>query len=311
MKHFTQVSDLTRDEYTEVFRRALIFQDKPHPDHASLATGKALAIGFFQESTRTVAGLQASIIKLGGGWLGITSSQGSYVESGEESMEDTLLSLAEYSDIMAVRHKDFDLSAFASKSPVPLINGMCGGDEHSTAALAIAYTIQRQLGKLDGLNIGIYGMTKSSRPAKGLLKALSKYNTTFYEDSVVDELQTPPDIRKIVEENGSKIIKVKLDDFLEKIDFLLIVEGLPQSGEDEAVIKSYNSQFKILGKKDLDKLRKDAIFMYGMPSVMTDGRLIVKKEELDKDKRMIGFNLLREFVFVNMALTTLLLDIEV
>ncbi len=311
MKHFTQTLDFTVKEYEEIFRRAKKFQDKPKEKDTELARGKVLAVAFFQESTRTVASFQSAMLRLGGGWLGITSPAGSYVAAGEESVEDTLLSLAEYADIMAIRHKNFDLSAFAPRSPVPLMNGMCGGDEHTQAALAITYSIWRRRGSLKAAKIGIYGMTKSSRPAKGIMKALSRYGVTFYEDPVVPELQTPPAIKKIVEENGSKIISTKVGEFLDKVDFFFIVEGLPQAGENAKAVKMYNSQFNIMGTQDLKKLRSNALFMYGMPSVMTDGRLIVKKEELDQDKRMIGYALLREIVYVNMATITYLLDIKV
>jgi aspartate carbamoyltransferase catalytic subunit len=311
MKHFTQTLDFTAKEYNEIFRRAKLFQDKPTKKHAELCRGKILAVMFMQESTRTLASNQAAILRLGGGWLGMTSAKGSYVESGEESMEDTLLSIAEYADIMAVRDKKFDLSAFAAKSPIPLMNAMCGGDEHTQGGLAYAYTIYRRRGSLKDLTIGIYGMTKSSRPTKALLKALSLFGATFYEDSVVAGLQTPADIKKIVEHNGSKIITSKLDDFIDKIDFLFIVEGLPQAGEDPKLVDLYNSQFKIMGAQDIKKMRSNTLFMYGMPSVMTDGRLIVKKEEMDKDPRMIGYAMIKEIVYANMGVITYLLDIKV
>src|SRR3989344_3340699 len=150
IKHFSQVK---------------IF-DVKGKDFTHVAPGKVLGLGFFQESTRTASGLQSAIIRLGGGWNGIPSPAGSYVNIGEESMDDTLNSLSDSADILGIRHKNFDLATYSKKATVPLINGMCGGDEHSAGALGMAYTIAKKMGKMDNLKVGMYGMVKSSRPSK-------------------------------------------------------------------------------------------------------------------------------------------------
>src|SRR3989344_3878519 len=169
IKHFSQVNDFTKKDIDEVLRRAKIFNDYKK-DVTHIAPGKVLGLGFFQESTRTAAGLQAAIIRLGGGWNGIPSPAGSYVNIGEESMDDTLDSLADSADILGIRHKNFDLAAYSKKSKVPLINGMCGGDEHSAGSLGMVYTIEKNVGKIKNLKVGMYGMVKSSRPSKAITR---------------------------------------------------------------------------------------------------------------------------------------------
>lgn len=309
MKHFSQISDFSKDDILEVLRRAKIFDEGG--DFTSLARGKILGLGFFQESTRTVSGFQSAIIRLGGGWLGLSSPVGSYVESGEESVEETLACLAEYSDVLAVRHKSFDLSAFARKSVVPVINGMCGGDEHSQGAVASVFTILQTRGDIENLKVGIYGMTKSSRPMKGVIRILSKFGAEFYEDSVVDDLATPENIRKEVEQAGCKITRLPFDEFVSMVDILVIAEGLPQQGEDKVLIDEYNKKVRIFGKNELSKLNNSASFYYCMPAVLTDGRSTVQKEDVDSDKRGIIYKTLHNFTTVNMAIITYILDIDV
>ena len=99
--------------------------------------------------------------------------------------------------------------------------------------------------------MGIYGMTKSSRPAKAYLKVLSRFKVTFYEDPVVPELATPEEIKKIVKKNGAKHITDKLENFIDQVDVLLVVEGLPQAGEDSKVVDKFNKNFVPINKNVL------------------------------------------------------------
>src|SRR3989338_5601034 len=144
MRHFTRTEDLTNKEYLEMHRRTKIFDEgiARGENFTHLCPGKVIATEFFQESTRTSASLQAAMMKLGGGWFGIAGIKGTYLETGEEDLEDTLRGVAPIADIMAVRHKDFDLTAFAASGfPIPLINAMSGSEEHSLSGTAILYTL--------------------------------------------------------------------------------------------------------------------------------------------------------------------------
>lgn len=310
IRHFSQVNDFTKEDIDEVLRRAEKFNN-PKKDFSDVAPGKVLGLGFFQESTRTAAGLQAAIIRLGGGWNGIPSPAGSYVNIGEESMEDTLNSLADSCDILAVRHKNFDLASYSKKSRVPLLNGMCGGDEHSIGAVGWAHILKKYFGKIENLKIGLYGMVKSSRPSKAAIRLMAKYSATFYVDPVVAGFDTPDYIRKEAEAVGAKFVSAKLDDFIGKVDFLEIIEGLPQAGEDPKLLLEYNKKFRVMGKNDFARVRKDAAFFYCQPAMMTDGRSIVNIPEADADPRCLSHPMLRDWTAVMMALITYLLGIKV
>lgn len=312
IKHFTKTEDFTKEEYLEVCRRAKIFQDGigKGENFTHLCPGKVLATMFFQESTRTSAALQSAIIKLGGGYLGISGATGTYLASGEEDLSDFLYSFTPYCDIMAIRHKSLKLDDISSDFPVPLVNAMCGDDEHAIGALSRVYFHYRRNEDIEKLKYGIYGMIKSSRPAKAAIKALSIMGATIYEDPVINEFETPAHIREFCEKIGGKIIKKKYEEFLPEVDSLFIVEGLPQAGEDENLVKKYNQKFKVFTKKDLEKLKPGAFVMYGMPRKMTDGRLIAEKE-VDKDPRVINMVFLKEWNYVLMGLFTYLLGIEV
>lgn len=313
MKNFTRTEDFTTEDYLEIFRRSKIFEEGINrgDNFTGLCPGKVIATMFLQESTRTSASVKAAMVRLGGGWFGMDGIKGTYLESGEEDLEDTLHGIAPLCDIMAIRHKDFNLTEFAEKGfRVPLINAMCGGEEHSIGAVAFSYLISRKFNDLKGLKIGIYGMSKSSRPTKAAIKVLSRFGVEIYEDPVISEFRLPAHIRQIIKENGSIYQEAKLDDFIGKVDFLFVVEGLPQAGEDPALVDKFNKAFTPFSNKELVKTKESVMIEVGEPRATTDGRLVALKET-DNSPKIIGKKLLKAIVYNNMALITYLLNIEV
>lgn len=313
MKHFTRTEDFTTREYLEIFRRTKIFEKgiKAGKDFIHLCPGRVIATYFFQESTRTSAILQAAMIRLGGGWFGIAGTAGTYLASGEEDLEDTLNAIAPLCDVMAIRHKDFDLTKLAKEGfPKPLINAMCGGEEHSIGAVIFTYMAQKRLGRIKGLKIGIYGMSKSSRPMKAAAKVLGRFGVQFYEDPVIPEFKLPAHIRQVIKKTGSTYQEEKLANFISKVDYLFVVEGLPQAGEDPKLVDKFNKAFVPFSRKHLAKVKKNAIIDVGEPRATTDGRLVALKET-DNDPRMIASDMLETGVYSTMAIISYLLGVKV
>ncbi|MFA6896065.1 MAG: hypothetical protein WC242_02525 [Candidatus Paceibacterota bacterium] len=311
-KHLIKAEDFTKEDYLEVCRRAKIFQEgiEKGKDFTHLCPGKVLATLFFQESTCTSTILQSAIIRLGGGFVGISGTAGTYDASGEEDIEDFLRSYAPACDIMAVRHKSLNLDDFSADFPIPLVNAMCGSDEHTNGSLTMIYSLSRRNFDFKKSTVGFYGMTKSSRPIKAMIKMLSIMGVTMYEDPVIDEFETPPHIKDFVKKTGGQLIRGKLEDFISKVDSLIIMEGLPQPGEDPGLVEKYNKLVKIFTEKDLELVKPDAFIQYVTPRILTDGRLTVEKE-VDKDSRVIVKDFLREWVYASMGLYTYLLNVKV
>ena len=313
MKNFSRTEDFSMDDYKEIFRRMEIFEMglKEGKNFTHLCPGKVISTMFFQESTRTSASLQAAMTKLGGGWFGIAGIKGTYLETGEEDLEDTLHGVAPLCDIMGVRHKELNLTEFVEKGfRVPVINAMCGSEEHTIAGAVYPYLAKKRLGKLEGLKIGMYGMGKSSRPMKAGAKVFSRFGVEFFEDSVIPEFKLPDHIRKVIVENGSTIKEDKLENFIDKVDVLFVIEGLPQAGEDENLVNKFNQAFVPFSNKDLAKMKKDSMVDVGEPRATTDGRLVALKET-DSDPRVAGKDLIESIVYGNMAIITYLLGVDV
>jgi len=307
IKHFIETQDLTKEDYLEILERAVEYQKNPEKTR-HLCEGKTIATMMFKASTRTGTMAQTAMQKMGGGWVGIQGTAGTYIETGEEDEEDIMRSVAAYTDIMVVRHKKLNLYDFADTFPIPLMNGLCGNDEHTIGGVLFLYSVLRHFGRLDNIKLGLYGQTVNSRPFKTVEKILSFFNAKMYEDSVLDELATPPHIIKFVEEHGSTFEKAKLKDFIGEIDVLLIQDGMPSLGvDDPKIMAEYTKRFATMTPKDFEPMRKDAIFYYEQPRAMMDGRLTVSKE-VDSDPRSMGQAMMGEGIYPMMALITYLLE---
>ena len=76
----------------------------------------------------------------------------------QESIKDTVHMLEYYGDVIAMRHFQQGAPAEAAKwASVPIINCGDGWGEHPTQVLTDLYTIYKELGTLDGINIMCIG----------------------------------------------------------------------------------------------------------------------------------------------------------
>ena len=310
IKHFISVEDFTKTDYLKVFQQAKILQTGG--DFSHLCQGKVLGSMFFKESVGTRALAETAIAKLGGNYTSIVGGQGSWVSAAVGDIEDSLTVVGDVVDIMIVRHGEkLDLKKIATKVNIPIINGLCGGDEHALGALALVYTLWRRFSELGPqIKVGFYGMTSASRPFKAVIKLLSLFKVTMYEDSIIPAFSTPAYICKYVSQNKAKLISSKLTDFISKVDVLIVPEGLPQPDADKDLVKKFNQSFKSISNKEMSLLKKGAIMIYGRPRVLTNKRLTVEKE-VDNHPKNLYSQWLHDFLFATMALITYLLDVKI
>ncbi|MFH1426627.1 MAG: hypothetical protein ABIG66_04360 [Candidatus Kerfeldbacteria bacterium] len=310
-RDFVHTTDFSKEDYDEIFRRAKIFEEgiKAGKDFTHLMPGKVLASMFLKESTRTMTSAQSAIIRLGGAWTGLTGTAGTYLATGEEDVYDICESIAEVADLMYLRYNDVDPKELAKKINIPLINGMCGGDEHATGAMALAYPWSKRI-DLTGKTIGMYGMVSSSRPMKAIASMLAPYGVKFVIDPVVDVFKFPEHITKLATERGATIEYKPWEEWIGDADAFIWVEGLPQAGEPEENVKKFNEKFHQFTAADIKRAKDDALFLACMPRMTTDGRLTMAKD-CDDHPNNSSFEALNLFVYVTMALYTYLLDVKV
>ncbi len=123
-----------------------------------LLKGRVLACLFYEPSTRTSASFIAAMERLGGSVIPITQGvQFSSVSKGE-TLADTIQTLEQYSDVIVLRHPEIGSARVAAEAAnIPVINAGDGAGEHPTQALLDLFTIQEEMGRIDGLKIAMVG----------------------------------------------------------------------------------------------------------------------------------------------------------
>ena len=300
VRHFLTSKDFDKEFLLDIFGRAKEFENGKESTH----TGKVLGLLFLAESTRTSASLKSAIVRLGGGWYGLEGVKGTYLESGEEGLMDTAVALAAFCDLFAVRG-NVDPEMFR-KIKVPVLNAMMG-DDHTIAAVWLLYTIWKRLSKVEGLKLGTYGMVRYSRPIKSIYRVWSKFGITIYEDSLLDEMGCPDDVRKEIAENGSTFEKKPVEEIMKEADMFIVGEALPQKGADPEAVKRFNEKFKTVDEEFMKKLNEKAYWLYIEPRQTTDGRLTTS-EALDSHPRILQNAFMRETVYCNMGIFSKLLE---
>ncbi len=145
------------------------------PTRLSSLAGRVVALLFFEPSSRTILSFSAAAARLGAAVISHRGVETSSLSKGE-SIEDTVRVVGAYADLIVLRHEEAGVAARAATvSPVPLINGGDGANEHPTQALIDMYTIERALGRLGGLRVGMGFDPRHSRSIHSLCRGLAHY----------------------------------------------------------------------------------------------------------------------------------------
>ena len=142
--------------------------------------GKILATCFFEPSTRTRLSFESAMQRLGGSCIGFADPSATSHLKGE-TLSDTIRMVAGYSDAVVLRHPREGAAKLASEvSEVPIINGGDGAGQHPTQTLLDLFTIKDEIGKLEGLKVGMLGDLRYGRTVHSLSQALNRFNTKFF-----------------------------------------------------------------------------------------------------------------------------------
>jgi aspartate carbamoyltransferase catalytic subunit len=174
-RHLISIRDLTRDDVERLLSLAEQFEASLEREMKKLPTlrGRTVVNLFYESSTRTSASFELAAKRLSADTMSIKSA-GSSVDKGE-SLKDTALTLAAYDpDVIVIRHPHIGAPQLvAACTEARIVNAGDGKHQHPTQALLDLYTMQRSLGRLEGLHVAIVGDVLHSRVARSLVQALA------------------------------------------------------------------------------------------------------------------------------------------
>lgn len=173
-KHLLGLEDQSREEILEILDTARSFRqilDRPIKKVPALQ-GVTTCNAFFEPSTRTRLSFELAEKRLSSDTVNFSSS-GSSVAKGE-TLRDTVQNIeAMRVDVVVIRHASAGAPHFLSRNiDGHVINAGDGFHEHPTQGLLDIYTMQQELGHLEGLKVTIVGDIAHSRVARSNLWGL-------------------------------------------------------------------------------------------------------------------------------------------
>ncbi|QGF25116.1 aspartate carbamoyltransferase [Raineyella fluvialis] len=153
---FISINSMTNDQLLALFELAKKLE-LMNRDRFDLFPGAVETLLFFQPSTRTRMSFQTAMLRLGGNVIVENSPKTTSSIAKEESLNDMIRCVAQYSNVLVLRHPNDVEAREAAKyvGDTPLINGGWGHWEHPTQALLDLYTLYRKFGHIDGLKVTV------------------------------------------------------------------------------------------------------------------------------------------------------------
>lgn len=271
-KDILSLKDFERAEFFRIFEAAAelepIARDRRNTD---LLAHKTLVTAFYQPSTRTRLAHEAAMHRLGGHVTGFSDAKNTRAGDWyQESIKDTVKMLEYYGDVIVMRHFQQGAPAEAAKwASVPVINAGDGWGEHPTQVLTDLYTVQNEMGTIDGLNFLCIGDMRM-RTMHSLSYALTQFDTkVFYvsppDMSLTDDFKKELDAKNLQYEEAEHVA-----DVIDQAD-VIYMEPVVQPDYTKARQEASENKgmtpanYQVTRKLLAEKAKSDSIILHSLP----------------------------------------------
>ncbi len=262
---------------------------------SNILRGRVLACLFYEPSTRTSSSFIAAMSRLGGNVIPINEVRYSSVTKGE-SLPDTVRTLECYSDVIVLRHPEEGSAQIAAQAArKPVVNAGDGTGEHPTQALLDIFTIEEELGGIDGLTIGMVGDLKYGRTVHSLTRLLCLFDVKLRFVSP-ECLRIPPELRQDVASKGISFLETEvLQDVISDLDVLYVTRVQKERFEDLSQYEQVKGCYTVT-PETMQQAKRRMIVMHPLPRV---GEI---QQSVDCDPRAAYFRQMENGMYVRMAL---------
>lgn len=265
---------------------------------------RIMAALFYEPSTRTRFSFETAMHRLGGRVVTTENAAEFSSVSKGETLEDTVRILNGYADVIVIRHYEVGSARRAAKvSRVPIINAGDGAGQHPTQALLDLYTIQKELGHLDGLQIAMVGDLANGRTVRSLAYLLAKFQDVKIYLVAPDLLRMKDDIlaylrkREVAYTEESVLEKV-----LPEVDVVYQTRIQKERFGDRTDDYESCRGVYVISKESLKLMKPNAIIMHPLP------RVDEITMDVDHDPRAAYFRQAQNGLYVRMALLSKVLE---
>lgn len=298
MKHCIRAQQWNRKSLDSLFQTAFKIKNAPEKSK-SILSGKIMATLFYEPSTRTRLSFETAMLRSGGSVISTENASQFSSSIKGETLEDTIRVLNGYADVIVLRHPESGSAQKAMRvSDVPIINAGDGSGQHPTQALLDLFTIQDEIGAIDGIALAMVGDLLYGRTVHSLCYLLAK-NYTIKKLFLVapKPVRMRSDILDFLQKKGVSFEETSdLTNTLSQCDVVYQTRIQKERFGDK--IQEYKKAKGIytIGKEEIHQMKKDAILLHPLPRVDEIDTAI------DHDPRSAYFRQAQNGLFVRMAL---------
>ncbi len=298
MPNIISASQFNKSEIEKILSRAKAVEESVQNGNVNqLLKNKIIACVFFEPSTRTRLSFETAALKLGAQVISAENAMENSSAHKGETIEDTTKILCSYADVVVIRHPAVGTLEKAAKvATKPLINAGDGNNQHPTQGLLDLYTIKKEHGRLDNLNIGFGGDLLNSRTLKSLVPLLRLYEGNKFYFISPKELQLPREFVKDLKDQGVLLEELRsLEEKLPELDVLYMTRVQKERFTNPIDYEKVKDLF-VLKKEHLRNMKKNAIIMHPLPKINEI------ELEVDSDPRAAYFRQAQNGLYIRMVL---------
>ena len=261
-KHLLGIKDLQTEDIQLILSTATQFKEVLQRPVKKVPTLRDVTIVnlFYENSTRTRISFELAERRLSADLVNFTVSSSSAAKG--ETLLDTVNNILSMKvDMVVMRHSASGAPHYLSKHiDAPIINAGDGINEHPTQALLDAFSMQEQLGKIEGLKVAIIGDIMHSRVALSNIYLLKKMGAEVM-------VSGPPTlIPTYLKEALGIQVEYNIDKALAWCDVanVLRIQLERQNQPLFSSLREYNLAYGI-SKARLQKLNKEILIMHPGP----------------------------------------------
>jgi len=303
LRHIVEAQQFDRGLMARIFAVAREMEQVVQHYGSNILARRVMATLFYEPSTRTRLSFESAMRRLGGEVITTDSAQEFSSAAKGETLEDTIRIVGGYADVIVLRHFESDASRRAAAvSPVPVISAGDGPGQHPTQALLDVYTIEREIGRLDGISIALVGDLANGRTARSLCYLLAKFESPRVFFVAPEVVRMRGDIKDYLDRHG---IRWEESDDLAAVagEVDVIYQTRIQRERFGDRVQEYQQArgHYVVDSSILERMSADAIVMHPLPRVDE----IVP--EVDQDPRAAYFRQAHNGLYVRMALLRMIL----
>lgn len=300
MSHsLVSITDFSKQDILDIVERASFFEKNLNQN---LLNGKVVATLFFEPSTRTRLSFETAVNRLGGRVIGFSDTNNTSISKGE-TLKDTIMMVANYADMIVMRHPLEGAARYASEvSKVPIINAGDGANQHPTQTLLDIYSIQKTQSTLDNLRIAMVGDLKYGRTVHSLIQAMSLFKTEF-SFIAPEELELPDEYKQLLKEKNIPFKEyTELAENINDVDIIYMTRVQRERFLDPMEYEKVK-QVYVLHNKMLDSTKPNVRILHPLP------RVNEISTDVDNNPKAYYFQQAENGVYARMAVICKLLNL--